>query len=101
LGPEPGSLTVSVVGFLIQISRHKPSRRWAVTAVASLVLLLIFGVLSNAVSRQSGQTLTGEQSTLSNAISPEDYDVGSTRRAITLTTTQTAATNTVLGPGLL
>jgi micrococcal nuclease len=65
---------VSAVAFLVQTSRHRPSRVWAVAAGASLVLLLGFGSLSNAVSRQSGQTLTGEQSSTSNAIGPEDYN---------------------------
>jgi endonuclease YncB( thermonuclease family) len=74
LGPEPGSLTVSVVRFLIQTSRHRPTRVWAVAAGASLVLLLVFGTLLNAVSRQSGLTVTGEQPSPSNAIGPEDYD---------------------------
>jgi micrococcal nuclease len=75
LGPEPGSLTVSVVGFLIQPSRHRPTRGWAVAAGASLVLLLVFGALSNAVSRHSGLTLTGEQSSASNALTGlEDYN---------------------------
>jgi micrococcal nuclease len=68
------AFAVSVVGFLIQTSRHRPSRVWAVAAGASLVLLLVFGSLSNSVSRQSGQTLTGEQSSTSNTIGPEDYD---------------------------
>jgi micrococcal nuclease len=43
-------------------------------AGASLVLLLGFGTLSNAVSHQSGQTLTGEQVGTQNAVGPEDYD---------------------------
>jgi micrococcal nuclease len=69
------AFAVSVVGFLIQSSRHRPTRGWAVAAGASLVLLLVFGTLSNAVSRQSGLTLTGEQPSASNALTrPEDYD---------------------------
>jgi micrococcal nuclease len=69
------AFAVSVVGFLIQTSRHRPTRGWSVAAGASLVLLLVFGTLSNAVSRQSGLTLTGEQPSASNApTGPEDYD---------------------------
>ncbi len=48
------ALAVSVVAFLVQTSRHRPARRWIMTAGASLILVLVFGSLSNAVSRQSG-----------------------------------------------
>ena len=65
---------VSLVALLIQSSRHKPSRVWAVAAGASLVLVLLFGALSNAVSRQSGQTLTGEQVSGPNAVAQEDHE---------------------------
>jgi micrococcal nuclease len=69
------AFAMSVVGFLIQTSRHRPTRVWSVAAGASLVLLLVFGTLSNAVSRHSGLTLTGEQSSASNALTGlEDYD---------------------------
>ncbi len=63
------AFAVSVVAFLIQNSRHRPSRRWIMTAGASLVLVLVFGTLSNVVSRQSGLTLTGEQASASNIAS--------------------------------
>jgi micrococcal nuclease len=68
------AFALSVVGFLIQTSRHKPTRGWSLPAVATLVLLLVFGSLSNAVSRQSAQTLTGDQPSASNAMGSEDYD---------------------------
>jgi micrococcal nuclease len=68
------AFALSVVGFLIQTSRHRPSRVWAVAAGASLVLLLGFGSLSNAVSRQSGQTLTGERVGTQKAVAGADYD---------------------------
>jgi micrococcal nuclease len=60
------AFAVSVVAFLIQTSRHRPSKRWIMTAGASLVLVLLFGSLSNAVSRQSGLTLAGEQASVPN-----------------------------------
>jgi len=63
------AFAVSVVAFLIQTSRHRPSRRWIMAAGASLVLVLVFGSLSNAVSRQSGLTLSGEQASVPNAAS--------------------------------
>jgi micrococcal nuclease len=68
------AFAVSVVAFLIQTSRHKPSRRWIMTAGASLVLVLVFGSLSNAVSHQSGLTLTGEQASVSNSVGQADLN---------------------------
>ena len=52
------TLAVSLVAFLIQTSRHKPTTRWATATGAFLILTLLFGTISNAVSRQSGQTDT-------------------------------------------
>ena len=50
------ALAVSIIAFLVQTSRHKTSRRWAVAAGASLDMVLAFGALSNAVSAdQPGQ----------------------------------------------
>jgi micrococcal nuclease len=69
---------VSVVVFLVRTSRHRPSRRWIAAAGASLVLLLVFGILSNAVSRQSGLTLTGERADTQNAVGQADYDATAT-----------------------
>jgi O-antigen ligase len=68
------AFAVSAVAFLVQTSRHKPSRRWAATAGASLALLLVFGTLSNAISRQSGLTLSGEQASASNHAGQADHD---------------------------
>jgi hypothetical protein len=52
------AFAVSVVAFLVQTSRHKPSRGWAAAAGASLVLVLIFGGISNAVRGEGGQCLS-------------------------------------------
>jgi endonuclease YncB( thermonuclease family) len=68
------AFAVCVVGFLIQTSRHRPTRGWSLAAGATLVLLLTFGTLSNVVSRQSGLTLTGEQVGTQNAIKQTAYD---------------------------
>ena len=68
---------VSVVVFLVRTSRHRPSRRWIAAAGASLVLLLVFGTLSNTVSRQSGLTLTGERDT-PNIVGQAAYDATAT-----------------------
>jgi hypothetical protein len=48
---------VSLVGSLYQTSRHRSSRAWAFATGAFLVLVLLFGTVSNAVSRHSGLTL--------------------------------------------
>ena len=60
------AFAVSAVAFLVQTSRHKPSRNWLAAAGASLVLVLVFGGLSNVVSSRSGLTLSGEQASASN-----------------------------------
>jgi hypothetical protein len=62
------AFAVSLVALLVQTSRHKPTRRWAMATGAFLVLVLLFGGVSNAVSRQSGLTITEHQSTASNAV---------------------------------
>jgi hypothetical protein len=68
------SFAVSLVAFLIQTSRHKPTRGWALATGAFLVLVLLFGTISNAVSRHSGLTLTEQQSTSSNAVGHANHD---------------------------
>ena len=45
------AFAVSLVAFLIQTSRQKPSRGWALATGAFLVLVLLLGTISNAVSR--------------------------------------------------
>jgi hypothetical protein len=49
------AFAVSLVAFLIQTLRHKPTTRWAMATGAFLILTLLSGTISNAVSRQSGQ----------------------------------------------
>ncbi len=72
------ALAVSAVAFLVQTSRHKPSRRWLAAAGASLVLVLVFGSLSNAVSGRSGLTLSGEEASASNRVGHVDHDATAT-----------------------
>lgn len=55
------AFAVSVVGFLVRTSTHKPSKAWGAAAGASLVLFLVFGGISQAVMESSGRTLSGEQ----------------------------------------
>src|SRR5829696_417726 len=68
------AFAVSLVAFLIQTSRHKPTKGWALATGGFLALVLLFGGISNAVSRHSGLTLTEQQSTASNAVGQADHD---------------------------
>jgi hypothetical protein len=52
------AFAVSLVALLVQTSRHKSSRGWALATGTFLVLVLLFGTISNAVSRHSGLTLS-------------------------------------------
>lgn len=72
------AFAMSVVAFLIQTSRHRPSGMWIAAAGASLVLLLVFGTLSNAVSRQSGLTLSGERANTPNTVGQAHHDATAT-----------------------
>ena len=72
------AFAVSAVAFLVQTSRHRPARSWLAAAGASLVLVLVFGGLSNAVSGRSGLTLGGEQASASNAVGQADHDATAT-----------------------
>ena len=55
------AFAVSVVAFLIQTSRHRSSRRWVAAAGASLVLVLVFGGISNAVRGESSPSPSAGQ----------------------------------------
>src|SRR5688572_28377933 len=59
---------VSAVAFLVQTSRHRSSRRWAAAAGASLVLVLVFGGIANAVRGEGGPSLSGGQAITPNAV---------------------------------
>jgi micrococcal nuclease len=72
------AFAVSAVAFLVQTSRHRPSRRWLAAAGASLVLVLAFGGISNVVSDQSGLTLVREQASASNHVGQVDHDARAT-----------------------
>jgi micrococcal nuclease len=68
------AFAVSLVVFLVQTSRHKPSRGWAAATGGFLVLILLFGTISNALSRQSGLTLTEGRSTEPSDIGHANHD---------------------------
>jgi hypothetical protein len=67
------AFAVSVVAFLVQTSRHKPTRGWAVATGAFLVLVLLFGGISNAISRQSELTLSEDRSSVSSGVRQPDH----------------------------
>jgi hypothetical protein len=62
------AFAVSLVAFLIQTSRHKPTRGWALATGGFLVLVLLFGTILNAVSRHSGLTLSEGRSTVPSGV---------------------------------
>jgi micrococcal nuclease len=68
------SFAVSLVAFLFQTSRHKPTRGWALATGAFLVLVLLFGTISNAVSRHSGLTLNEGRSNVPTRVGQADQD---------------------------
>jgi micrococcal nuclease len=68
------AFAVSLVALLVQTSRHGSSRGWAVAAGAFLVLVLLFGGISNAVSRHSGLSSNEGQSHASSGVGQTDND---------------------------
>jgi lipoprotein signal peptidase len=50
------ALAVSLVAFLYRTSRHRSSKAWAVATLGFLILILLFGGISNAVSRHAEPT---------------------------------------------
>jgi endonuclease YncB( thermonuclease family) len=69
------AFAVCLVAFLIQTSRHRSSKGWALAAGGFLVLVLVSGGISAAVSRQSGLTLGKGWSNVSSGAKQGDYDV--------------------------
>jgi micrococcal nuclease len=69
------AFAVCLVTFLVQTSRHRSSSRgWALATGVFLVLVLLFGTVSNAVSRQSGLTLSEGRSHTLNDVGQTDHD---------------------------
>jgi len=69
---------VSAVGFLVRISSHKPSKVWAAAAGASLILFLVFGSISQAISGGGERTLAGEQASAAQVEKQGSYDTTAT-----------------------
>ena len=65
---------VSLVAFLYRTSRHRSSRAWAMATGGFLVLVLLFGGISNAVSRHAEPTSGGGPSGASHAAEQTDHD---------------------------
>jgi micrococcal nuclease len=72
------AFAVSVVGFLIQTSRHRPTRGWSVAAGASLVLHLVFGGIANAVRSWSSPSPSEVQASTPNAVKQATHDATAT-----------------------
>jgi hypothetical protein len=68
------AFAVSLVALLVQTSRHKQTRGWALATGAFLVLVLLSGTISNAVSRQSGLTLSEDSSNVPSGVGQSDYE---------------------------
>jgi micrococcal nuclease len=68
------AFAVSLVAFLYRTSRHRSSRVWAASTGGFLVLVLLFGGISNAVSRHS-EPISGEApSSASHGAGQIDHD---------------------------
>jgi micrococcal nuclease len=71
----------SVVAFLVQTSRHRPARRWAAAACASLILVLLFGGTSNAIrgeghpGRESGRAPYDATATVTRVVDGDTVDI--------------------------
>ena len=68
------AFAVSVVAFLVQTSRHKPSRGWAFATGTFLILILLFGGISNGISQQSGLTLSEGRSNVLSGVGHSDHN---------------------------
>ena len=68
------AFAVSLVAFLYRTSRHTSSRAWAVATGGFLVLVLLFGGISNAVSRHAEPTPGGGSSSASHGAGKTEHD---------------------------
>lgn len=68
------AFAVSLVALLVQTSRHRSSRGWALATGAFLILILLFGGIPNAISRQSGLTLSEGRSNGPNGVGQSEHN---------------------------
>ena len=68
------AFAVSLVGFLYRTSRHRSSGAWAVATGGFLGLVLLFGGISNAVSRNAEPASSGGPSSASRGAGRTDHD---------------------------
>jgi micrococcal nuclease len=76
------AFAVSLVAFLVQTSRHKPSRGWAFATGAFLVLVLLSATVSNAVSRYSGLTFSEGRSSAPSSVGQTGHEATVTVRRV-------------------
>lgn len=72
------AFAASVIVFLVQTSKHRPSRRWAAVAGTSLALVLVFGGIANAVRGEGGPSLSEGRASEPNAAGQPDHDTTAT-----------------------
>ena len=72
------AFAISLVAFLVQTSRHRPSGGWAAAAGASLVLVLLLGVLANWLRGEDSPTRSEGQASTPNVAGRSDYDATAT-----------------------
>ena len=82
------AFAVSLVAFLYRTSRHTSSRAWAVATGGFLVLVLLFGGISNAVSQHAEPTSGGVPSSAS-------HGAGQTNRGVTVEVTRVVDGDTI------
>jgi hypothetical protein len=68
------AFAVSLVAFLYRTSTHRSSRAWAVATGGFLVLVLLFGGISNALSRHTEPTSGEGPSSASHGTGQTDHD---------------------------
>jgi micrococcal nuclease len=68
------AFAVSLVAFLYRTSRHRSSRAWAAATGGFLVLVLLFGGISNAVSRHAELSSSGGPSSASHGAGQTEHD---------------------------
>ncbi len=72
------AFAVSVVVFLIQTSRHRNARGWAAAAGASLVLVLVFGGIANALQGEGDPSFSEGRASVPNVAEQADHDAPAT-----------------------
>jgi hypothetical protein len=72
------AFALSVVAFLVQTSRHRFSRGWAAAAGASLILVLVFGGIANALQGEGDPSFSEGRASVPNVAEQADHDAPAT-----------------------